>query len=51
MAGPEAKRVMLFIADGYKRLAEHADVRSKDIAFDPGRVTGGKAGQLIDVCR
>jgi hypothetical protein len=27
MTDPDAKRVMLFIAEGYKRLAEQADAR------------------------
>lgn len=27
MTDPEAKRVMLFIAEGYKRLALHAEAR------------------------
>jgi hypothetical protein len=27
MADPEAKRMMLGIADGYERLAQHADTR------------------------
>ena len=29
IADPEARRTMLFIAEGYRRLAEHADKRDK----------------------
>jgi hypothetical protein len=30
MTDPEAKRVMLFIAEGYKRLALHAEARKSN---------------------